>query len=369
MSNIILECDVNHDDYTAQASKFFDVPFEEKSRTVIKNNLNLSNTDWQIGLVYGPSGCGKSTILKQIGEIKNNFWNSEKSTISNFYPIDFDKASHALCSVGFSSIPAWYRPYHLLSNGEKFRADLAKTLVSDDKVHLIDEFTSVVDRTVAKSTSYAVSKWIRKNPEKKVIFASCHEDIIEWLQPDWIYNPLEGTTVYPRGCLQRPPINLQIFRCKYDAWEMFKQHHYLSETLNKAAKCFLLTWNNRPVAFNATLALPNPYLKNAWRGSRTVVLPDFQGLGIGSWLSDYIGSLVKANGGRYFSKTTHPAMISYRLKSDKWKETTHSRKSRKVGNKSMTEKGWIVTERYCYAFEYIGESSSQEESKIFWEKC
>lgn len=369
MSNIILECDVVQDEYTSQTSKFFDVPFALKSQTTIKNNLDLSNTNWQIGLICGPSGSGKTTILNSIGELKTNFWDINKSTISNFYPIEFEKASHALCSVGFSSIPAWYRPYQFLSNGEKFRADLAKVLVSDEKINLVDEFTSVVDRTVAKSAAYATAKWIRKNPEKRVVFASCHEDIIEWLQPDWIYNPLEGTTVYPRGCLQRPPINLKIFRCKYDAWELFKQHHYLSATLNKAAKCFMVTWNDRPVAFNATLALPNPYLKNAWRGSRTVVLPDFQGLGIGSWLSDYIGSLVLAGGGRYFSKTTHPAMISYRLKNKSWKETTHSQKARKVGNKSMAEKKWIVTERNCYAFEYIGNSSSLEEAKIFWEKC
>lgn len=368
MGEILLETHIIHDDYTAQASRFFDVPIEDKSRTVIKNNL-VFDTEWQIGLVYGPSGSGKTTILKHLGNLEDNIWDNNKSIISNFYPISFDIASHALCSVGFSSIPAWYRPYNCLSNGEKFRADLARTLTSDKQIYLIDEFTSVVDRTVAKSASHAVSKWIRKDPNKKVIFASCHEDIIEWLQPDWVYNPLEGTTVYPRGCLQRPPIDLQIFRCKYDAWELFKQHHYLSQTLNKAAKCFMVMWNDRPVAFNATLAFPNPYVKNGWRGSRTVVLPDYQGLGIGSWLSDHIGSMIAAGGGRYFSKTTHPAMIAYRLKSNKWKETTHSRKARATGNKSMMARNWSTTERFCYAFEYIGAPSSQDEAKIFWEKC
>lgn len=368
MGEILLETNIVHDDYTAQASRFFDVPIEDKSKTVIKNNLHL-NEDWQIGLVYGPSGSGKTTILKHLGNLEDNSWDNNKSVISNFHPIDFDIASHALCSVGFSSIPAWYRPYSCLSNGEKFRADLARTLTSEKQIYLIDEFTSVVDRTVARSASHAVAKWIRKDPKKKVVFASCHEDIIEWLQPDWVYNPLEGTTVYPRGCLQRPQINLQIFRCKYEAWELFKQHHYLSQTLNKASKCFMVMWNDRPIAFNATLAFPNPYVKNGWRESRTVVLPDYQGLGIGSWLSDHIGSMIVAADGRYFSKTTHPAMIAYRLKSRKWKETTHSRKARDTGNKSMMARNWSTTERFCYAFEYIGEPSSQEEARIFWEKC
>lgn len=368
MNEIILESEILHDSYTKETCKFFDVPFEEKSKVVIKNNLNL-NDDWQIGLIYGPSGCGKTTILKTLGNIKKNEWEENKAIISNFYPTDFESASNILHSVGLSTIPAWYRPYDCLSNGEKFRADLARTLVSNEKIHLIDEFTSVVDRTVAKSTSFAISKWIKKNPNKKVIFASCHEDIMEWLQPDWIYNPLEGITVYPRGCLQRPEINLKIFRCKYEAWDLFKQHHYLSHKLNKASKCFMVTWNDIPVAFNATLALPNPFLKNAWRESRTVVLPDYQGMGIGSWLSDYIGSIIKAEEGRYFSKTTHPAMISYRLKNKNWKETTHSRKSRSPENESMLAKNWVVTDRLCYAFEYIGSASTQEEAKVFWEKC
>lgn len=364
---IILESNIIHDEYTKKTSDFFDVPFSEKSKTIIKNNIDLPN-DWQIGLIYGPSGSGKSTLLKTFGEIKNPIWDNNKSTISNFYPSTYEEASKSLCSVGFSSIPAWFRPYNLLSNGEKFRADLARILVGNDDLSLIDEFTSVVDRTVAKTASFSISKYIRKNPSKKVIFASCHDDIIEWLQPDWIYNPLEGKTTLARGSLCRPQIELKIFRAKYEAWELFKHHHYLSHTLNKASKCFLVYLNDKPVAFNATLSFPHPTVKNAWRESRTVVLPEYQGLGIGTKLSDHIGSMIVANGGRYFSKTIHPSMINYRLNSNNWKETTHSRKAR-TPNKSMMDRNWNATQRYCYAFEYIGAKSSEKDACVFWEKC
>lgn len=368
MSQIILESDIFQDEYTEKTCRYFDVPFSEKSKVVIENNIDLPE-DWQIGLIYGPSGSGKSTILKQFGSIKSPNWDDAKSTISNFHPIDFENASHVLCSVGFSTIPAWFRPYSVLSNGEKFRADLARILTSDEEIHLIDEFTSVVDRTVAKTASFAVSKYIRKNPKKKVIFASCHEDIIEWLQPDWIYNPLEGKTVLPRGSLHRPQIKLEIFRCKYDAWNLFKHHHYLSSDLNKAAKSFIAYWDGKPVAFSGILSFPHPFVKNAWRGSRTVVLPDYQGLGIGVKMSDHIASTVIAGNGRFFSKTIHPSMIAHRLKSGKWKETSHSRKSRNPLNKSMLKINWSASDRFCYAFEYIGEPSTEQESKIFWEKC
>lgn len=367
MASITLESDIIHDDYTKETCKFFDVPFSEKSSVVVENNITLPE-NWQIGLIYGPSGSGKSTLLKQFGLIESPNWDDDKAMISNFHPYSFEDVSYALTSVGFSTIPAWYRPYQVLSNGEKFRADLAKSLIGDG-LSLIDEFTSVVDRNVAKSTSNAVSKYIRKRENKKVIFASCHEDIIDWLNPDWMYNPLEGKTILPRGCLQRPKIELEIFRAKYEAWELFKHHHYLSSSLNKAAKCFVACWNKIPVAFNATLSFPHPVVKKAWRGSRTVVLPDFQGLGIGSRLSDHIGSMVVARGGRYFSKTIHPSMIAYRLKSKSWKETAHSRKARNPSNHSMLARNWNATDRYCYAFEYIGNPSTIEDSKMFWENC
>jgi ABC-type ATPase with predicted acetyltransferase domain len=52
-----------------------------------------------------------------------------------------------------NSVPSWYKPYQVLSNGEKFRADLARKLKSNT---VIDEFTSVVDRTVAKAASVSL---------------------------------------------------------------------------------------------------------------------------------------------------------------------------------------------------------------------
>ena len=90
-------------------------------------------------------------------------------------------------SVGFSSPPSWLKPYSVLSNGEKMRVDLARELLAEKEIVIFDEFTSVVNREVAKISSYAVSKAIRRN-NKKFIAVSCHDDIIDWLEPDWIFN-------------------------------------------------------------------------------------------------------------------------------------------------------------------------------------
>lgn len=67
------------------------------------------------------------------------------------------------------------------------RCDLAYALLDGKDLVVYDEFTSVVNRQVAKAASYAISKCVRRNG-KKFVAVSCHDDITEWLQPDWIYN-------------------------------------------------------------------------------------------------------------------------------------------------------------------------------------
>jgi hypothetical protein len=67
------------------------------------------------------------------------------------------------------------------------RCDLAYALLDGKDIVVYDEFTSVVNRQVAKAASFAISKRVRRN-RKKFVAVSCHDDIVEWLQPDWIYN-------------------------------------------------------------------------------------------------------------------------------------------------------------------------------------
>lgn len=93
----------------------------------------------------------------------------------------------AFTAVGFCSPPSWLKPYSVLSNGEKMRVDLARCLLDDKELIVFDEFTSVVNRECAKTTACAINKAIRKS-NKQFIAVSCHDDIIDWLQPDWIYD-------------------------------------------------------------------------------------------------------------------------------------------------------------------------------------
>lgn len=364
-SEIVLESDIVHDDYTKHVLKMYDVPFGERNVVKIKNNIKLPEK-WNIGLIYGPSGSGKTTILSQFGKVKKFEWDN-KAVISNFKTIPVEEAVNILSAVGFSSVPAWLRPYSVLSNGEKFRVDIARAIAeSNDEPILIDEFTSVVDRTVAAAASNALNKYV-KGTNKKIVLASCHADILEWLRPDWLYSPADGIMSYSERNLRRPQICLKVFRAKYEAWSLFKEHHYLSADLNKAAALFLFYWNDVPIACVCVLPFPHEHVKNAWRASRTVVLPDYQGLGIGTAISDFIGSVIKAGGGRYYSRTTHPAMIAHRTKRPEMWRVTLVGKVAEQGESSGC-KAWKQDNRECYSFEYIGPPASEEDAKLFWDK-
>jgi GNAT superfamily N-acetyltransferase len=110
------------------------------------------------------------------------------------------------------------------------------------------------------------------------------------------------------------------------------------------------------IGFSATITLPSGTLKNAWRGHRTVILPDFQGMGIGVRFSNAIGQIHIEQGHRYFSRTSHPRMIYYRENSTLWKPTSKHKKLRKDVNGDNTYKNHIYdNKRLCGSFEYIGD--------------
>lgn len=150
-------------------------------------SLPIEGMDWNVGLIVGASGSGKSTIAREcFGEFAS-FAFKAPAVIDDMPTATFDAIAQTFTSVGFASPPSWLKPYGVLSNGEKMRVDLARAIMSDADPIVFDEFTSVVDRTVAQTASAAVAKAVRK-ANKRFVAVSCHRDVADWLQPDWIYD-------------------------------------------------------------------------------------------------------------------------------------------------------------------------------------
>lgn len=179
----------NHPSNTFRVSKVeadFDVKPEHSCEHFV-GDLEMPET-WNIGVIVGGSGTGKSTIAKEIfGDVViDGFKYCADSVIDDMPNENVSEITKMFYSVGFGSVPSWLKPYKVLSNGEKMRVDLARALLEKNFV-VFDEFTSVVDRQVAQTACLAVAKAVRKS-EKRFVAVSCHYDILDWLEPDWIFD-------------------------------------------------------------------------------------------------------------------------------------------------------------------------------------
>lgn len=246
--------------------------------------LPIEDREWQIGLIVGPSGSGKTSIGNKIFKepIYDLYsgWDKDKPIVDCIAPDgDFNTVTGMLSAVGLGDVPAWLRPFHVLSNGEKFRAGLARLACERPRHAVVDEFTSVIDRQIAKVGAAAFSKTWRRG-SGQIVLLSCHYDIIEWLQPDWVYDTAEAR-FYDRDCLrQRPKLELQIYKVRGTIFpRLFKQHYYLDLPMPVAAEYFVGFVGGEPVCHLAVTPL---FTAKAYRSTRLVVLPEWQGIGVGT---------------------------------------------------------------------------------------
>jgi ABC-type ATPase with predicted acetyltransferase domain len=172
----------------------FDVSVEKKAEQTIEfASPPLDDNSWQIGCIVGASGSGKGTIAKNLfSESRAAEWEKDKAVIDNFGDLPIKNIVSMLTVVGFSSPPSWIKPYSVLSNGEQFRCDLARALLRGGLV-VFDEYTSVVDRNVAKIASAALAKGIKSGKiPVRFVAVTCHYDILDWLEPDWVLDTATG---------------------------------------------------------------------------------------------------------------------------------------------------------------------------------
>lgn len=351
---------VKLDEATKKINECFDFDFDGTNKFYpYEFNEVLQNLDFNILCIVGASGSGKSTFSKYYGIDKKLEWDNSKCILSNFDNVD--EGIEKLCAVGLNSIPTWAKSYEVLSVGEKFRASLARKL-KDNCV--IDEFTSNVDRNVALSCSKSIGKYIRQHNIKKCVFISCHKDFIDVLCPDYVID-LDDEKIYDTRRLPCRKFELSIYEQtnKREIWRIFEKHHYLSSDINVAAKCFCAYLNNQLVA--CCYVLPQPGVRNiecdsAFRVHRLVVLPDYQGLGIGSKLLEYVCNLYKCNNKMIYLRTSNIKLINYMLKSEKWFGNGKMMHSQQEAGKLKNRK--INFDRLSSSFKYVEKANFDDKS-------
>ena len=333
-----------------QLSAMFDCPIQERPRLAWSGELPDVSEEWTIGAIVGPSGSGKTQILNHVyGASKELTWTAA-SVIDDFdMKYSMTEVAEVCQAVGFNTIPAWMRPYGVLSNGEQFRVEVARRLLSEDEIIVLDEFTSVVDRQVARIGSHAVQKYVRRN-KRKCVVASCHYDILDWLQPDWVYHP--HSKELARGWLQpRPKFECTISRVHSNEWKLFAPYHYLTADMHVGARCFTLQIDGRSVAFAGCLHRPHPKVDDIMAVSRLVTLPDWQGMGFALALVDVLGAAYKAIGKRLRTYPAHPALVRSFSRSKMWRMEQTPGYHAPI--KSKTRKVNLGT-RPCAVFQYCG---------------
>ncbi len=343
-------------------------------------NVDLSG-DWNIGVVVGASGSGKTSIGKQIfGENKivnlSEGWSADKPIVDDIAPSgDFNTVTGMLASVGLGDVPAWLRPFRVLSNGEQFRAGLARLICEKPEEVVVDEFTSVIDRQIAKIGAQAFQKaWRRENPSGKVVLLTPHYDILDWVQPDWVIDTNKKT--FERVHLRRPKIELEIWKVDGSYWRIFEPHHYLKAPHLVAGEYYIGTINGELACH---LGISPFFNVGGYRAARLVTMPEWQGIGIGTALLNYVSQRNLEGLGRgnrkypTYINTSHPQLCAALRRSPKWVQVsavlygTNANKNRdSLLRSAKKNKGKMigVRERSKYGghfraiqgFKYIGEN-------------
>lgn len=317
-SKFVIQSKIKKTFRTDKIKGMFDIDFD-----IVKKefdiNIPIEDRKWNVGLIVGASGSGKTTIAKNVFkdfDLFEGFQWSSKAIVDDFAEsLSAKQITESLSKVGFSSPPDWLKPFAILSNGQKMRAELARVILESKKPIIFDEFTSTVDRQVAKIGSSAIQRFVRKE-DKQFIAVSCHYDIEEWLQPDWTYDVSKREFAW--RLLRRPEIKVDIRKAQQSEWDLFKEFHYLSSAHNNAAHKYIAEINGEIVAWCSVLHFPHPRVKNIKRIHRIVVLPDYQGVGLGIIFMNEITKMYKNLKFRMRLTTSAPSFVFGLKKSKNW---------------------------------------------------
>ncbi|CAE8606357.1 unnamed protein product [Polarella glacialis] len=421
-----LRSQVQLDDAVMEAAGAFDYAFDGSSCHVLRKVPESELPGgWALGLLCGPSGCGKTSLLRSTAsfgkEAQVGVWREGVPICDHDFPSSSEPepglqegraaAERRLALLGLRR-ECWQLPFEALSAGEQHQAVLARCLRPGCWV---DEFTSSLDRATAKQVCRGVRALADAGDLKGTVLAAVHEDVVAWLEPDWAFHvPLSQlassasrtpvSSSVPSGhrpdlvaaeaeaevsevsrllrpseetLFSPPELRLEMSCLQHEqqstAWRQFEHHHYLSSSLLSCSKSLLVrdASSGALVAFHAVAPLPGAgALAGAWREHRLVVLPRFQGFGIGPRLSELVAAKLLATGCPFYAVTAHPRLGGYRdsIQGQKlWSPTSMNGKATSTtlpGHKRDRAKPEVTgSPRVCWRHRFTGGLSQAAWSK------
>lgn len=327
--DVVLKSDVSKTFRCQCGANSLDIDTEKKSTHHLHIEGITPPENWNIGLIVGSSGSGKTTLVKNI--FGDNIFDCdidvEKPIIDQFPEnYTYDECAQMLNGIGLTSVPCWIRPFKTLSNGQQARAMSAYLMAQEREIVCIDEWTSVVDRVVAKAMSVCLSKYARRK-NKKILLCSCHYDIIEWLLPDWLIDCNKQQFHLPQGenffFQKREQLKFDIKRIDGTTWRYFSKYHYLSDKLPFGITYFYgLFIGDEQIGFQC-FANYTPHRKGTkiiMHSNRTIIHPDYVGLGLGiKFIDATCDELLKVLDCKIMGKFSSFPVYKAMTKNEKWK--------------------------------------------------
>lgn len=354
-----------------KAAQSVDLDIKKKLTHHLKIKADI-DSPFNVGLIVGASGSGKTTLTKQIfgQDCFDEILDLERPVIEQF-PKEwtYEDCAKALTGAGLSSVVCWIRPAKTLSNGQKARAEIALQLSQDKEFILIDEFTSVVDRTIAKIMAHTVQK-IARRQKRKIVLCSCHYDVIEWLNPCWIIDCNKQVFTCRRLLWQEykreEKLKFEIKKCDRTAWKYFSKYHYLSENLAGGYTFHYGLFQGKEqigyINFAEYVPWKDKKKKRILHANRIVIHPDYIGLGLGIKLTNELAAILSQE---HIIMCKMSSLSIYHLmkRDNKWilKSSKYFQKEAKDNYNLKRLKGKKKTFRQKvkqWTFKYIGEKNA-----------
>lgn len=300
----------------AEVAEAFGVGVDESIEHVVLNDYEF-NEDFDVCYITGASGSGKSSLLRELkrhyGVEDVEFNMDSESAIVDLVGDTLDEALNLLSVVGLSEARIFVKRPRDLSDGQKYRYQLACMLHQKQEVLCIDEFTSLLDRTTAEVVAYNMQKCCRRNGVKLIV-ATAHNDLEKFLNPSTVINfgndedDVE-TNYWEVDCEYNPfEEHLDISEATKDDFKKLIKYHYKNvKTVPGTKVMYKLTYKGQLVGIavygctNRMLSGRNEYFNKFYMtekgyprmdmvnkdfilGTRFVVSPQFRGCGFGSYL-------------------------------------------------------------------------------------